>query len=65
MSKNTRRRTREDILSKRQADDKRRGTAKPARLMGRLENPGLTILYNPFRPLPRTPGGIILLRPNK
>ena len=60
MSKRSRKRTREDILSKRLVDDERRQRTKPSRPV-HLYNPG-TMLLNPFRPLQRTPSGIILLR---
>jgi len=62
MSKHHRKRTREDILAKRREDDERRAAAKPAKAVTPPYNPGTPLLYNPFRPLPRTPGGIIVVR---
>ena len=65
MSKKHRRRARADILAKRQADDERHATMKPTSPPTRLEPAALTLLYNPFKPQPRSPGGVILIRPGR
>jgi hypothetical protein len=51
-SRAKRRRTREEILARREEDDKRRGSQRKrpeASQSSPLYNPGLGLLYNPFR----------------
>lgn len=65
MSKRGRRnRSRADILAKRQSDDERRSHTKPAKIV-KLDPPSPTLLYNPFKHVPRSPGGIILIQPKR
>lgn len=55
----------EEMLAKRRADDVRRSRAKAPEIPRiPLYNPG-TMLYNPFKPALRSPGGIVLPRPGK
>lgn len=62
-SKKHRNHTHAELMEQRAKDDARRGTAKRVEIK-KPHDPGVT-LYNPFKRLPRTPGGIIILAPKR